>query len=201
MSKPPADDGTPTPDPQAAPQDGSRRDGDRRQGEMDLWREVFAESERGLRRFLAGRLPQSADVEDCLQAVSVAMLKNETPIPAQARRAWLYRVAANEAAKWWRKKSTTDRVMERHADTMYQVHSAKTESASLPEIETLETVQQIRRAIDKLPEETQRIIRMRLSDGLTFQQIADQTGLPLGTVLTRMRRAMQRIRSEFDPDQ
>lgn len=158
-----------------------------------IWREVFEQSETGLRRFLAGKLPQSADVEDCIQSVLVAMLRNKTKIPPAVRRAWLYRVAANEAARWWRQKSSTDRVLEKHAETAYTV-----ETAGPARIETEETLERIERAIDNLGENPRRIVNMRLRDTMTFQQIADELDLPLGTVLTRMRRAMQKLRSELD---
>ncbi|MCA9140345.1 MAG: sigma-70 family RNA polymerase sigma factor [Planctomycetales bacterium] len=159
------------------------------------WREVFEQSESGLRRFLAGKLPQDADVDDCLQSVLVAMLKNETKIPAAARRAWLYRVAGNEAARWWRHKSTTDRVLEKHAETVYGVDTVVPAN-----IETKETLDQINRAINNLDENSRQIVNLRLRDGMTFQQIADQLNLPLGTVLTRMRRSMQKLRNEIDGD-
>ena len=56
---------------------------------VESWRELLNEIEPGLRRFLGGKLPQAADVDDCIQSVSVAMLKNKTEIPRSARRAWL----------------------------------------------------------------------------------------------------------------
>ena len=45
-------------------------------GSPDRWRNVFDEAEVGLRRFLAAKLPQAADVDDCLQSVLMAMKKN-----------------------------------------------------------------------------------------------------------------------------
>ena len=196
MSNLPADDGDTSPElsPESSGQpqpDGCATAG----GNQDVWREVFKEAESGLRRFLLGKLPQAADAEDCLQSVMVAMLTNESNIPHVARRAWLYRVAANEAARWWRNKSTTDRVLEKHA------HASAYIDTEIPSaIETQETLRRVHQAIEKLPNHTQQVIRLRLADGLTFQAIADRLDQPLGTVLTRMRRAMQQLRTELDGD-
>lgn len=197
MSTSPADNGDHAPEfrPDCVKRDV--REGDHPTTEdrgtvRESWRAIFDESESGLRRFLTGKLPQAADVDDCMQSVSVAMLKNSTEIPIAARRAWLFRVAANEAARWWRNKSTTERVLEKHAD------SACRDDTSPPAIETEETVQRVNQAIENLSEEVRLIVTLRLRQGLTFQAIADQLQLPLGTVLTRMRRAMQRLRSEFE---
>lgn len=167
--------------------------GPSRGGDREAWRDAFNECESGLRRFLAGKLPQAADVDDCLQSVLLAMLNNQSPIPPAARRAWLFRVAANEAAMWWRRKSTTDRVLEKHAETTYQV---ETDSGNA--IESQETIGQINQAIENLPADARQIVRMRLRDGKTFQSIADELQLPLGTVLSRMRRSMQRLRDELN---
>lgn len=47
--------------------------------------------------------------------------------------------------------------------------------------------------IDGLPELYRRIARMRLVDGLQYSEIAEETGLPLNTVRTRIRRAKAQI--------
>ncbi|QEG02476.1 ECF RNA polymerase sigma factor SigH [Stieleria maiorica] len=202
MSNLPADDGDPVPEIPAPelPGDSSRQphpsnNGVGEGGNQDLWRRVFDDAETGLRRFLSGKLPQTADVDDCLQTVFVAMLKNDAAIPPPARRAWLYRVAANEAARWWRKKSTTDRVLEKHAHSTFQIDTDSTLN-----LETEETLQRVHQAIATLPENVQQVIRLRLGEGMTFQAIADRLDQPLGTVLTRMRRAMQQLRNELDVD-
>lgn len=163
------------------------------QADLDAWKRTFAESETGLRRVLQNRLPQSADVDDCLQSVFIAMLNNTTNVPPTARRAWLFTVAAREAAKFWRQRATTDRVMEKHASAAYVVHS---DTAS--QLEQQETERRIQRAIENLPEGSRHIVQLRLKHDLTFAAIAEQLQLPLGTVLTRMRRAMQRLRDELD---
>ncbi len=47
----------------------------------------------------------------------------------------------------------------------------------------------------------QKIVRMRIHDNLTFQQIAEHLGIPLGTALTRMRRALERMRTEIEQNE
>ena len=52
---------------------------------------------------------------------------------------------------------------------------------------------QTERYIEGLPELYQRIARMRLVDGLQYNEIAEETGIPLNTVRTRIRRAKEQI--------
>ena len=52
---------------------------------------------------------------------------------------------------------------------------------------------QTEKYIEGLPELYRRIARMRLVDGLQYSEIAEETGLPLNTVRTRIRRAKAQI--------
>ena len=56
-----------------------------------------------------------------------------------------------------------------------------------------ETVEAVRKAIGELPENQQIVVRSRIYEDKTFAVIAEELGLPLGTVLTRMRLAMQKL--------
>jgi DNA-directed RNA polymerase specialized sigma24 family protein len=47
--------------------------------------------------------------------------------------------------------------------------------------------------VAELPAAQRDVVRLRHERGLTFQQIADRLGRPLGTVLTQMRAALSRI--------
>ena len=52
---------------------------------------------------------------------------------------------------------------------------------------------QTEKYIEGLPELYRKIARMRLVDGLQYNEIAEETGLPLNTVRTRIRRAKAQI--------
>ena len=88
---------------------------DPKPGENASWQEVFEYSLPGLRAFLRHRLRQPSDIDDCLQAVSVKMMEKGENVAPAARRAWLFRVAANEAARVWRSRATTDRILQKVA--------------------------------------------------------------------------------------
>lgn len=58
----------------------------------------------------------------------------------------------------------------------------------------------VRAALSQLPEEQVRLVRMAFFLGLSHSQIADETGLPLGTVKSRIRLAFGRLRRAFEND-
>lgn len=158
----------------------------------DQWRVTFLASEPGLRAFLRGRLRQESDVDDCLQVVFVKLSENGGTVSPNALRAWLFRVAANESARLWRRKASTDKMIERYgAQDVAQVDPTD-------QVIQTETTVLIQRAVHKLPASWQRVVRLRIYENLTFQQISDQLNIPLGTALTRMRRALERLKSELE---
>lgn len=159
------------------------------------WREVFRVCETGLRAFLGGRLSQQVDVEDCLQVVYVKMIESGQDVAPVARRAWLFRVASNEAARMWRVKATTDRVLEKQARQII------IEDDATEKVIRTETTEKLRQAVQGLPAAWQQVVHLRMNENLTFQQIADQLQIPLGTALTRMRRALEQLRSEIESDE
>lgn len=54
------------------------------------------------------------------------------------------------------------------------------------------------RAIETLPEDQRRVLRMSVVRGLSHEKIARATDLPLGTVKTHIRRGLIRVREEIE---
>jgi RNA polymerase sigma factor (sigma-70 family) len=54
-------------------------------------------------------------------------------------------------------------------------------------------------ALAQLAERPRRVIELAYLHDLTHQQIAEQTGLPLGTIKSDIRRGLQRIRDHLEP--
>ncbi|MDG2220815.1 MAG: sigma-70 family RNA polymerase sigma factor [Rubripirellula sp.] len=158
------------------------------------WQEIFEQALPVLRGFLHNRLTQESDIEDCLQTVSVKMLERGSGVAPAARRAWLFRVAANESARMWRSRAASEKALQRYASDETDI--------DFPEnaLTSDETNQQIMKVLTSLPPAWQRVVRMRIHENMTFQQIADQLDIPLGTALTQMRRALERMRQELDTD-
>ena len=162
-------------------------------------REQFEEVESGLRAFLRSRLRQESDIDDCLQVVFVKWVESAEQVAPAARRAWLFRVAMNEAARMWRSEASTQRMLQQRG---WDQEAAETVQSQEPidRVILRETTEQLEQALKQLPADWQEIIRLRIHQNLTFQQIADQLKIPLGTALTRMRRATERLRRELDHD-
>ncbi len=159
------------------------------------WRQVYQECEGGLRSFLRGRLGQEVDVDDCLQSVFVKMVQQSQKagknVAVVARRAWLFQVAANEAAGLWRRKASTEKMLRQHRG------SNEPPSDAAQQLIVSESATRVRQAVSRLPDTWQDVVRLRIEENLTFQEIAVELNIPLGTALTRMRRALERLKKEM----
>lgn len=66
--------------------------------------------------------------------------------------------------------------------------------------ETADDAAQASVALAKLAPDQQRVLRLSVYQGLSHEQIAQATGLPLGTVKTHIRRGLIRIRELLESD-
>lgn len=55
----------------------------------------------------------------------------------------------------------------------------------------------VKSSLANLPEETRQLFHLFFEDGFTHPEIADKTGLPLGTVKTRLRRGLMALRDQL----
>lgn len=172
-----------TPDPSPNEEDARR------------WRDEFEASKAGLRAFLRTRLSQDSDVDDCLQVVFLKMVERGGAVAPAARRSWLFRVAANESARMWRAKASTDKMIQK------QGVDPRDDSNPITQAILAETTRDLRRAIDQLPPPWQQVIHLRIHENLTFQQIANRLEIPLGTALTQMRRSLERLKQILEQDE
>jgi RNA polymerase sigma factor (sigma-70 family) len=87
----------------------------------------------------------------------------------------------------------------RHADRRADDDVAlPADAGSEPQVDRLADKLLVADGLAKLPERSRTVIEMAYIHDLTHQQIAEQTGLPLGTVKSDIRRGLQRIRQHLE---
>ena len=110
---------------------------------------------------------------------------------------WLYRIAINTAknAVVSRDRSPIDFDLDlQNPDESYDMHGRLKDSET-PEALTLteEIRSTVNSAIDALPEDLRTAIVLRELEGLSYEEIADAMGCPVGTVRSRIFRAREAI--------
>lgn len=133
---------------------------------------------------------------DAVQEAFRVFAEKYPTIPVDQHRGWLHTTVQYQALNIRRGRlrndAHTDRLKEQ--STGYRVDSPAQRSEQTEQIESL------RAAIDQLPSEQRQIVMLRLGEEKSFAAIASELKLPLGTVLSRMRLALAKIRSSLKPD-
>jgi RNA polymerase sigma-70 factor (ECF subfamily) len=146
-----------------------------------------------LQRFLLGLLRDTATAADCLQSTYAKLMQRGHETNPETRRAWLFRVAYQEAMLARRKAATTDRVLRKAA-------WSRNDEAEPPDRDLIrgESVDQVHQALETLPPEQRQIVWMRMYEEKTFAVIAQELQIPLGTALGRMRTALMKLKKALE---
>ena len=142
-----------------------------------------------LRRFVLGVVRDPDVAGDVLQATFTKAIELGHTARSESLKGWLFRVAYHEALTQRRRQTTRDQANRRLAPL--RRHAGERPDESLIRGEAVEAV---RRALATLPGEQRRVVWARMYEDKTFAEIAAEDGLPLGTVLTRMRLALEKLR-------
>lgn len=155
--------------------------------------QLLAEHTPALRNFLGARCQDDDLTAEMLQEVA-ARLVTATPrlsLNGNAR-AYLFRIAANV----WRDHLRRELVRRRAAVVLESGQPRLADAADAPLLER-ELRAAVRGAVDALPPTQREVVELR-HRGVTFQEIANRLGRPLGTVLTQMRAALARISTALE---
>ena len=145
--------------------------------------------------FLRGVLRDASAADDCLQVTFVKAIESADTVDPASLKCWLFRVAFNAAMEYRRRQQTGQRVVERLGANRSLDRIRNTERLSpLETAAQAEEIARLRRAFEHLPTEQQAVARLRVFEQKTFATIAAELNVPLGTVLTRMRSALEKLR-------
>ena len=114
---------------------------------------------------------------------------------------WLFRIARNLSIDAYRRRNTRPQVM---INTRGEDSVPALEETPDPDMDVAEQAQailtnrQIRNALASLPDVQRQVIELAYFYGMTRQEIAEATGEALGTIHTRARLALQKLREELE---
>ena len=137
-----------------------------------------------------------AQAEDLAQEV-LAVLWHKAHLfdPAKSSLAtWLYRVARNRRIDLLR-RDKSDRLDP--ADPIFEPDAPEPADEA---VDAARRDQRVRVALGTLPPEQIELIRLAFFTGLSHGEIAEKTGVPLGTVKSRIRLAFRKLRNILDAD-
>jgi RNA polymerase sigma-70 factor (ECF subfamily) len=107
---------------------------------------------------------------------------------------WMYKIAVNLAINHYNARKPTAQLAEE-----YPSASPFTSPELMAELR--ETQRDLRKALLQLPEQYRAILLLRHLNELSYQDIADALGVPIGTAKVRLHRARKMLQSKMFPDQ
>ncbi len=111
--------------------------------------------------------------------------------PARATvSAWVFTIARNVRIDRLRKDGRAKQYLQ------YELLEVDQEEPDRPDalLDTAQREARVRSALDELPADQIRIVRLSFFEGRPHSEIAENLGIPLGTVKSRLRLAMGRLR-------
>jgi RNA polymerase sigma-70 factor (ECF subfamily) len=137
-----------------------------------------------------------ADAEDAIQEAFLRALRFFDGFRGGDSRAWLLKIVRNTCYSWIRKNRPTERFGE--FDEI--VHSSQDmgEDAEAKLVSRSES-ERLTKAIETLPAVFREVLVLREFEGLSYKEISDVTGIQMGTVMSTLSRARQRLREELRP--
>ena len=134
------------------------------------------------------------DAEDVVQEASLRALRYFRTFTGGNGRAWFLRIVRNTS--WgWRAHSVQART-----DPFDEEQHSGARPASDPETLLLQTddVTLLGQAMSNLPTRFREVLVLRELEGLSYRELADVMGVPIGTVMSSLSRARQAVRRALD---
>jgi RNA polymerase sigma-70 factor (ECF subfamily) len=174
-----------------------------RQRDEGAFNELVRLHQAAVFRQLLRVIGDAAEAEDLAQEVFVTVFKAIETFRGDSRLAtWIHRIAQNHARNrlkyHGRHKRRGDAPLE---ETTEEAVAVPETGSRLPrpdhQVEAHQAELQIRLAITQLEPEQRTLIVLRDLENLSYEEIQEQTGLPSGTVKSRLHRARVALQERF----
>jgi RNA polymerase sigma factor (sigma-70 family) len=133
-----------------------------------------------------------ADAEDVVQDACVRAMRFFSSLRDDDARAWLFTIVRNA---WYSRVSRKANVAE--GTRLNDGQDERPDNALDPEERLLQqhTIALVRAALEQLPVDFREVIVLREIEGLSYKEIAEVAGVPVGTVMSRLARARERLQT------
>jgi RNA polymerase sigma-70 factor, ECF subfamily len=146
---------------------------------------------------LARWLMRDPDVaEDVVQEASLRAFRYFRTFVGGDGRAWFLRIVRNTCYGWLRHRYQPP------TDSFDEEQHSSPRPQSDPHALLLQTddATLIAQALSRLPDHFHQLLVLRELEGLSYRELSDVIGIPMGTVMSRLSRAREALRSALDTE-
>ncbi|HVO98021.1 MAG TPA: RNA polymerase sigma factor [Bryobacteraceae bacterium] len=163
----------------------------------DRLTDIFRREQGRLRNFVRSRISDEGDAEDILQDVFSQLVEADRLMkPVERVGAWLYRVARNRIIDFFRKRRPVQ--FDEDSDGL-SIQELLPSPDGGPEAAFLRTLmwEELEDALDELPDEQRDAFLAHEIDGRSFQEISEETGVSVNTLISRKHYAVLHLRERL----
>lgn len=165
-------------------------------GDASAFEQLYARHRGPLYRFLLRHLRDAALADEFFQDTWQRVISaRQGWKPEAAFGTWLYRIAHNRLNDHWRASKHRPAAPDDADERTARVPDPDTPERQLSEFEQRRRLQL---AMDELPPEQREVLLLRLEQELTLEEIGEITGVGRETVKSRLRYAMDRLRTRLN---
>lgn len=162
------------------------------------WAKALVQHDRWLRTVVLARLGERQAVDEVMQEVSLAAVRQRSPLLDPSKLApWLYRLAVVQSLLYRRKQGRRRKLTNRYAE---QVRPQENESRSEDPLGWLlsdERRKLVRQAMARLPRREAELLLLKYTEDWSYGQLAEHLGISHSAVEARLHRARKRLRDEL----
>jgi RNA polymerase sigma-70 factor (ECF subfamily) len=177
----------------------------RDEGDVEAFETLVHRYEKPLFNYLVRLLHNTSEAEEIFQTTFLRVHeKCQLFRKGGLVRPWIYSIATNSAIDRLRKEGPHQKVSLDQDQSEQEAHPAKllnlvpSETPQpLAQLEAREDAQWMRSAVDSLPEYLRVTVLLAYFQGLKFREVAEILKVPLGTVKSRLHRALVMLNSTW----
>jgi RNA polymerase sigma-70 factor (ECF subfamily) len=170
----------------------------RDEGDVEAFETLVHRYEKPLFNYLVRLLHNTSEAEEIFQTTFLRVHeKCQLFHKGRLVRPWIYSIATNSAIDRLRKEASHQKVSLDRDQTEEEAHAAKLINlvpSKMPQplfqLEAREDAEWMRSAVDSLPESLRVTVLLAYFQGLKFREVAEILKVPLGTVKSRLHRAL-----------
>jgi RNA polymerase sigma-70 factor (ECF subfamily) len=172
-----------------------------RAGRAEAFEDLVRSYDQHVRRILSQLNVPGGDVEDLAQEVFLRIFRNLHRFRGQSSfYTWLYRITVNVFFDHNKKRKRADVRLARLQSALIDVTNVRHDGDDpFFACSNALTQREFAKAIDALPEAFRTVVAMREVEDLSYEEIAIQTGISIGTVRSRLSRARARLKELLRP--
>lgn len=164
-------------------------------GSVD-WTAELARHGRWLRTVVRARCQEPQAVDEIMQEVSIAAIKQSAPIRDASKVApWLYQIAVRQSLMYRRKHGRRRNMERRYAERVELQPQSTDQPNPLDWLIATERQQLVRESVARLSPKDAEILMLKYTEDWTYQQIADHLDTTESAIESRLHRARKKLRS------